>query len=163
MRRQAVSLLCECHRTYLHKPCNLSLTWPPYGFESFQASISKIERFHPYWRFALASNFPPKSAYLDFLKILNTVVYVVCHRPKRRYVAHDRTWNCKLLMKTLSQCVKWGTILRICGQSSRYLQLQSKHPATNYWVAEKIVGRKSGKILNNETWTNSFIEPLTII
>jgi len=86
-------------------------------------------------------------------KILNTVVYAVRHWLKRRYAAHDRTWNCILLMKTLSQCVKWRLILCICRKSSRCRQLQSKHPAT-------IVGRKSGKILNNETWMNSFIESL---
>ena len=43
---------------------------PPNGWKFFQASVSRIWRFHAYWRFALASNFPPKSAYLGFSKIL---------------------------------------------------------------------------------------------
>jgi len=47
-------------------------------------------RFHPYWRFGLAGNFPPHSVYLDFLKILTTIIYAVRHWPKCHYAAHDR-------------------------------------------------------------------------
>jgi hypothetical protein len=77
---------------YSHKPWNLALTWLPYGWNFLLASISRICRFHPYWRFVLASNFPPQSAYLEFLKILTTVVYVVRCWPERRYAAHDCTY-----------------------------------------------------------------------
>ena len=68
-----------------------ALTWPPYGWTSFQASVSRIWRFHPYWTFALASNFPPQSAYLESLKILNTVIYAGRCWPERRYAARDCT------------------------------------------------------------------------
>jgi hypothetical protein len=170
MRRLTMGICSEkcivrhfCHHANVIECTYTNLeTWYWLGLlmdeKSFQTSFSTIGRFHPHWRFTLAGNFPPQSAYLEFPKILNTVVYAVRRWPKRHYAARDRTWNCMLLMKTLSQCVKWRSILCICRQSSRCLQLQSKHPATNYWVAETILGRKSGKISNNETWTNSFIE-----
>jgi hypothetical protein len=73
----------------LHKPWNLAFTWPPYRWKSFETSVSRIERFHPYWRFALASHFPPQSAYLEFPKILTTIIYTVRQRLKRCYAAHD--------------------------------------------------------------------------
>jgi len=82
--RQVISWSCERHSVSLHKPWNLASTWPPYGWKSSRTSVSRIGRFHPYRRFALASNFPPQSAYLEFSKILTTVVYVV-----RCYAAHD--------------------------------------------------------------------------
>jgi hypothetical protein len=76
---------------YLCKPWNLALTRPPYGWKSFQTAVSRIRRYHPFWKFALASNFPPQSAYLDFPKFLTTVVYAVCRWPKRRYAESDCT------------------------------------------------------------------------
>ena len=60
-----------------------------YWWKSFQASVSRIGSFHPYWRYALASNFPPQSAYLEFPKISITVVYAVRRWPKRRYAGHE--------------------------------------------------------------------------
>jgi hypothetical protein len=88
MGRYAISSLCERHRVYLHKPWNVALTWPPYVWKSFQASFSRRGRFQPYWRFVLLSNFPPQSAYLEFPKILTTVVYAVRRWTKRHYAAH---------------------------------------------------------------------------
>jgi hypothetical protein len=64
------------------------MTWPPYGWKYFLASVPRIGRIHPYWRFVLASNFPPQSAYLGFPKILTTVVYAVRRWLKRHYAAH---------------------------------------------------------------------------
>ena len=84
----SLAFIVRSHRVYLHKPWNLALTWPPYGCKSFQVSIPRIGRYHPNWRFPLASNFSPQSAYLDFPKILATVIYVFRRNPKR-YVAHD--------------------------------------------------------------------------
>jgi hypothetical protein len=89
----AILSLCKRHRMYLHKPWNLTLTWPPYGWKSFQASVSGTGRFHPYWKFGLASNFPPRSAYLEFPKILTTITYAVCRWSKHRYVVHDCIFN----------------------------------------------------------------------
>jgi len=43
--------LCKRHRVYLHKPWNLALTWTPSGWKSFQASVSRRGRFHPYQDF----------------------------------------------------------------------------------------------------------------
>ena len=57
----------------------------------FGHPFSELGRFHPHWKFALASNFPSQSSYLDFPKILNTVVYAVRRWPKRRYAEHDCT------------------------------------------------------------------------
>jgi hypothetical protein len=59
MRRLAISSLCEHHRMYLTETLKSGIDLPPYGWKSFQVSVSRIGRFHPYWRFALASNFPP--------------------------------------------------------------------------------------------------------
>jgi hypothetical protein len=103
MCRYMISLLCERHGVYLHKPWSLALTWPPYTCKSFQASISRIGRFHRYWIFALASNFPPQSAYLEFPKFLTTVVYAV-QRLKRHYVAH----NCNYVIWDVTPCsISW--------------------------------------------------------
>jgi hypothetical protein len=105
------------------RTCTNLETWHCFGLLMDESPfLSKIGRLHPYWRYSLASNFPLQSVYLEFPKILNTVVYAVHRWPKCRYGAHDRIWNCILLMKILSQCVKWSTIC-ICGQSSRCLQL----------------------------------------
>ena len=104
--RNKLSSLAEVS-LYLNKPCNLALTWPPYGSESFLASISRIGRFNPYQIFALASNFPPQSAYLEFPKILTTVVYAFCctgpcgslvwvqvtHRHNNNNSFNKPTWN----------------------------------------------------------------------
>jgi hypothetical protein len=84
-----ISWFGEHHRVYSHKPWNLALTWPPYGWTSYQASISRIGRFHPHRKFALASNFPSQSAYLEFPNILTTIIRVVRHWPKCHYAAHD--------------------------------------------------------------------------
>jgi hypothetical protein len=84
-----ISSLCKRHRVYLQKPWNLALSSHPYGRKSFQASVSRIESFNPYWRIALERNFPPQSAYLEFPKILTTVRYAVDRWPKCHYVAHD--------------------------------------------------------------------------
>ena len=89
--------MCERHRMYVHKPWNLALTCPPYGW-FFQASVPTIGRFHSNWKFAIASNFPPQSAYLGFPKILTTVVYAVRRWPKHRYAAHD--CYCRILKDT---------------------------------------------------------------
>ena len=98
--KRVVRRFCRCANvmecTYTnfeiwHKLWNLALTWPPYGWKSFQASVSTIVRSHPYWRFALVSNFSPQSAYLEFPKILITVVYAARRWPKSRYAAHDCT------------------------------------------------------------------------
>ena len=90
--RLTISLFCEFHSVYKHKPWNLALTWPPCEWKSFQASVSRIWRFHPYWTFTLASNFPPQSAYLEFLKIVTIVVYVIRCWPECRCAAHDCTY-----------------------------------------------------------------------
>jgi hypothetical protein len=87
--RKAFGTLHKCHRVYLHKLCNLALTRPPYGWKSFQTSVSRIGRFHPYSRFPLASNSSPQSAYLDSPNILTTVVYVVGRWQKCHYAVHD--------------------------------------------------------------------------
>jgi hypothetical protein len=50
------------------------------------SSILKI------WRFALASNFPPQSAYLEFPKIQTTIAYAVRRWPERRYAVQDCVW-----------------------------------------------------------------------
>ena len=92
---------CRCTNVivYLHKPWNLALTWPPYGWKFFQASVSRILRFHPYWRFGLASNVPPQSALLEVPKILTTIIYAVRHWLEHCFVSHDsisvilETWH----------------------------------------------------------------------
>ena len=84
-----VMRFCHCANiigSTLYKSWNLAWTWPPYGWKSFQASFSRIGRFHPNWRCALASNFPPQSAYLEFPEILTTIIYAVRHWP------HDCFW-----------------------------------------------------------------------
>ena len=79
---------CANVTVYLHKPWNVALTWPLNVWKFFQASVSRRGRFQPYWRFAMVSNFPPQSAYLEFPKILTIVVYAVRRWTKHLYAAH---------------------------------------------------------------------------
>jgi len=112
MRDWAISSSCERHRVYLHETWNLALTWPPYGWKSFQASISRIGRFHPYWKFGLAKFFSTISL-SRVSKILTTVPYVVRRWPKRHYAAHDCIFNMRrknrrdkrsLIMRSFMAC-----------------------------------------------------------
>jgi len=51
----------------LHKPWNLTMTWPPFGWKSFHASVSRIGRFHPYWSFLWQVIFLQKFLPLSYL------------------------------------------------------------------------------------------------
>ena len=75
----------ECLTQTLKPGNDLASLW----MKLLSGIVSRTGRFHPYWRFNLASNFPSHSAYLEFPKILTTVVYAVRRWPKRRYAAHD--------------------------------------------------------------------------
>jgi hypothetical protein len=109
-------------------------TWHWLGFlmdeSPIRLSVSRIGRLHPYWRFGLASYFPPQSAYLELQKILTTVVYAVRRWPKRRYAAH----GCSLL-----------------------LQQQYKFPLNTITVGAKTMNRKGG--LDNNVPVSYLGEP----
>jgi hypothetical protein len=111
----------ECSYTNLETWHQLGF---PYGLKSIQASVFRIGRFHSYWRFALASNFPPKSACLEFPKILTIVVYAVHRWLKRRYAAHGctkirkirayYTWLFNWIFYTAWTCTKVTNLVLCC-------------------------------------------------
>jgi hypothetical protein len=154
MCRYAISSLCESHRVHLHKPWNLALTWPPCGWKSFQASVSRIGRFRPYL-FTLARNFPPQSAYLEFQKIHTTVVYAVGRWPKRRYATHDciilavcvQEWKLYNEHNTVLQYRCAFLEVNIKGQ--RYILL-SHQPSDWYTATPVILGWFAGRTCKNE-------------
>jgi hypothetical protein len=86
-RRKTKSGFCACDITFqLASTYTNHATWHWSGLLMGESPFRHLfpEWFHSYWRFTLVRNFPPQLAYLEFPKILTTVVYAVRRWPKHR-------------------------------------------------------------------------------